>query len=163
MSKSLVPTAVTAPLLAAYHTKNGRGRGSLVLLRLMNRPGRFVSFHQGTMTLVLRYNGFTLTLNTKSNCSSGTSCDGAASWITPAQFTTTSRRSSKRLRAVERIWRHDDSSVMSAVKAWQEPAGHNLTVCSASAPFKSTARTRAPSRASFSTIYRRPGLRQSMS
>lgn len=110
-------TTVTAPLLAAYHTKFGRGLGSLMLLRLINEPATLLSLNHGTMTFVLRYSGLTFTLNMRSNWSSGTSCEGAAMWTTPAQLTTTSRRFENFESAVDRISRHELSSVMSAENA----------------------------------------------
>ncbi|KIW23598.1 uncharacterized protein PV07_11785 [Cladophialophora immunda] len=127
-----------------------------MLLRLMNDPGILFSFHQGTITLVLKYNGFTFTRNTLSNSSSAISCDGPARCTTPAQLTTTSRRLEYFSRAVERMERHEDSSVMSPVKAWTFPGleEHDATVLSFSALLMSTARTEAPSAVSFWTIWR---------
>ena len=100
---TLTLTTVTAPLLLAYHTTYGRGRGSLILLKFTNNPFFPVSFHHGTITFVLKYSGFTFTRNTRSNSSSSISWLGPARCTTPAQFTTASRRSLKLLRALWRI------------------------------------------------------------
>lgn len=54
---------ILAALLAAYQTKNGRGRGSETLDMLMKAPSTFFSFQYGTMTFVLKYIGLTLTLS----------------------------------------------------------------------------------------------------
>lgn len=71
-------TVVTAPFEAAYQTRFGLGRGALMLLMLMNRPGLLLSRQYGTQTLELRYRGLTLIFHIRSTSSSESSMLGVA-------------------------------------------------------------------------------------
>lgn len=73
--RAVTPTAVTAPLLVAYHNRFGGGLGALMLLKLINSPGIAFCLKYGTQTRVLKYTGFTLTRHMRSTSSSGTSSD----------------------------------------------------------------------------------------